>query len=180
MILDLKALFFLKSIWKISSYEHSFVFWVVVASDVMTIVAWVPRYRYQVPVIAVFVVSIAGVLSASLTREQPTYTAIQQWNLQLCACRVSLWIGSLVSTRCRSCPQGGNFFLVASFVFKPFRVRIFRKNFMVWVCLRTNFDLEYAIRRVLVNQDGFKLNGTHQFLVSADVNTCIWEEAYVL
>jgi hypothetical protein len=30
------------------------------------------------------------------------------------------------------------------------------------------FALDFAIRRVLVNQDGLKLNGTHQLLVYAD------------
>ena len=31
-----------------------------------------------------------------------------------------------------------------------------------------NFAFECAIRRVQLNQDGFKLNGTHQFLIYAD------------
>jgi hypothetical protein len=31
-----------------------------------------------------------------------------------------------------------------------------------------NFAVEYVIRRVEINQDGLKLNGTHQRLVYAD------------
>jgi len=41
-----------------------------------------------------------------------------------------------------------------------------------------NFSLEHAIRRVHANQDGLKLNGTHQFLVYAD--DVYWEEACIL
>ena len=33
-----------------------------------------------------------------------------------------------------------------------------------------NFTLDYAIRRVQVNQEGLKLNGTHQFFYADDVN----------
>ena len=33
-----------------------------------------------------------------------------------------------------------------------------------------NFALEYTIRRVQVNQDGLKFNGTHHLLIYVDVN----------
>ena len=31
-----------------------------------------------------------------------------------------------------------------------------------------NFAVDYAFRRVQVNEDGLKLNGTHQFMIYAD------------
>jgi hypothetical protein len=39
-----------------------------------------------------------------------------------------------------------------------------------------NFDLKHAIRKVQVNQDGLKLNGTHLLLVYDDD----WAEDYIL
>ena len=44
-----------------------------------------------------------------------------------------------------------------------------------------NFALEYASRKVQVNQDGWKLNGTHQLLVYADdVNVLGGSVLYIL
>jgi len=43
-----------------------------------------------------------------------------------------------------------------------------KKDMLYCHCFSTL--LEYTIRRVQVNQDGLKLNGTHQFLVYADLN----------
>jgi hypothetical protein len=43
-----------------------------------------------------------------------------------------------------------------------------------------DFALLYTIKRVQVNQDGLKLNGTHQLLVYVDDVVTNWLETYIL
>jgi len=43
-----------------------------------------------------------------------------------------------------------------------------------------NFALDYAIRRVMVNQDGLKLNGKHQLLVYADDVDILGESVHTI
>ena len=45
---------------------------------------------------------------------------------------------------------------------------VLNKETLSHQCFFFNFALEYAIRRVQVNQDGLKLNGTHQLVAYAD------------
>ena len=42
------------------------------------------------------------------------------------------------------------------------------------------FSLDYAIRGIQVNQDGLKLNGTHQLLVHADNVNIMRESVYTV
>jgi hypothetical protein len=46
--------------------------------------------------------------------------------------------------------------------------------------LLSNFALEYAIRKVQANQDGLKLNGTHQLLVYADDVNVVGRRAHTV
>ena len=43
-----------------------------------------------------------------------------------------------------------------------------------------NFALEYAFKRVQVNQDGLKLNGTHQLLAYADYVNILGGSVYTV
>jgi len=43
-----------------------------------------------------------------------------------------------------------------------------------------NFALQYAIKRVQVNQDSLKLNGTYQLLVYADYVNILGESIHII
>ena len=46
------------------------------------------------------------------------------------------------------------------------------------IAIALQFVLEYAIRRVQVNQNGLKLNGTHQFVVYGDYVNILGESVH--
>ena len=58
--------------------------------------------------------------------------------------------------------------MTISYVFDRFPIRNGLKQGDALSPVLFNFALEYAFRMVQVNQDGLKLNGTHQFLAYAD------------
>jgi hypothetical protein len=61
-----------------------------------------------------------------------------------------------------------------------FRIKIGLKQGDALSPLLFNFALEYAIRRVPVNQDSLKLNGTHQVLAYSDAVNILGGSAHMV